>query len=139
LYNFQRPHQGIEGLVPADRYFGAATEVLKTMKARVAANALELARHGLPKEPLYLTGQVGGKPVSIHGEGERVILTGPEGRRQEIDLTAAAANELPLPICPAGLVSSELLDEPEPAVGTSPLDDGLKRLQDAFDAEGGAS
>jgi transposase InsO family protein len=137
-YNFQRPHQGIDGLVSADRYFGAASEVLKTMKARVAANALELARHGLPKEPLYLTGQVGGKPVSIHGEGERVILTGPEGRRQEIDL-AAAANELPLPICPAGTVSSELLDEPEPAPGTSPLADGLRHLQDAFDAEGGAS
>jgi len=28
------------------------------------------------EEPLYLTGQVGGKPVSIHAEGERVILTG---------------------------------------------------------------
>ena len=27
-YNFQRPHQGIDGLVPADRFFGAASEVL---------------------------------------------------------------------------------------------------------------
>src|SRR5881397_180037 len=26
-YNFQRPHQGLGGLVPADRYFGAASEV----------------------------------------------------------------------------------------------------------------
>ena len=138
-YNFQRPHQGIDGLVPSDRYFGAASEVLKTMKARVAAKALELARHGVPKEPLYLTGQVGGKPVSIHGEGERVILTGPEGKRQEIDLAAPAANDLPLPICPAGIVSAEVLDEPEPAPGTSPLDDGLQRIQDAFAPEGGVS
>src|SRR4029077_9319021 len=38
-YNFQRPNQGIDGLVPADRYFGAASEVLKTLKTRVAANA----------------------------------------------------------------------------------------------------
>ena len=30
-YNFQRPHQGIDGLVPADRFFGAASEVLATL------------------------------------------------------------------------------------------------------------
>src|SRR5580704_18758139 len=64
-YNFQRPHQGIEGLVSADRFFGAASEVRRTLAARVSANALELARHGVPKEPLYLTGQVGGQPVSL--------------------------------------------------------------------------
>ena len=45
-YNFQRPHQGIDGLVPADRFFGAAAEVRRTLQARVAANALELARQG---------------------------------------------------------------------------------------------
>ena len=45
-YNFQRPHRGIGGLVPADRFFGAAQEVLQTLRQRVAANALELARHG---------------------------------------------------------------------------------------------
>ena len=42
-YNFQRCHTGIDGLVPADRFFGAAPEVRKTLQARVAANALELA------------------------------------------------------------------------------------------------
>ncbi len=26
-YDFQRPHQGIDGLVPADHFFGAASEV----------------------------------------------------------------------------------------------------------------
>ena len=31
-YNFQRPHQGIDGLVPADRFFGAASEVLRTLQ-----------------------------------------------------------------------------------------------------------
>jgi len=76
-YNFQRVHSGIDGLAPADRYFGAASEVKQALRKRVAANALALARHGIPKAPLYLTGQVGGKPVSIHAEGERVIVTGP--------------------------------------------------------------
>ena len=58
-YNFQRVHRGIGGLVPADRFFGAAQEVLQTLQQRVAANALELARHGVPQAPFYVTGQVG--------------------------------------------------------------------------------
>jgi transposase InsO family protein len=88
-YNFQRPHQGIDGLVPADRFFDAAAEVRQTLQARVAANALALARHGRPNNPFYLTGQVGGQPFSVHAEGERVILTGGQGR-QEVDLVPPA-------------------------------------------------
>ncbi len=42
-YNFQRVHSGIDGLVPADRFFHAAPDVARVLKARVAANALELA------------------------------------------------------------------------------------------------
>jgi transposase InsO family protein len=124
-YNFQRTHSGIDGLVPADRYFGAAGEVKQALQARVAANALTLARHGVPKAPLYLTGQVGGKPVSLHAEGERVILTGPEGARQEVDLAAAgevARQELPEPVCPAGVVSGPDEDEVPPP-GTSVVDE----------------
>jgi transposase InsO family protein len=130
-YNFQRPHQGIGGLVPADRFFGAAPEVLDTLKARVAANALELARHGVPKAPFYLTGRVGDQPFSVHAEGERVILTGPEGRR-EVDLVPPAPAPpteaaLPEPICPAGVVASggtetSAVPSAVPAPGTSPLD-----------------
>ena len=132
-YNFQRVHAGIDGLVPADRYFGAAAEVKQALSARVAANALTLARHGVPKPPLYLTGQVGGKPVSIHAEGERVIVTGPEGTRQEVDLAAAPASSdsplspLPEPVCPAGVVSGQADEdrEEERLPGTSPLDQAL--------------
>jgi transposase InsO family protein len=94
-YNFQRPHQGLDGLVPADRFFRAAPEVIQTLQARVAGNALELARQGSPKTPFYLTGQVGGQPFSLHAEGERVILTGAEGRR-EVELTSPEKDpELP--------------------------------------------
>ena len=141
-YNFQRPHQGIDGLVPADRFFGAAPEVLKTLKERVAANALELARQGRPSNPFYLTGQVGGQPFSVHAEGERVILTGAQGR-QEVDLVPpvpeAPGVGLPEPVCPAGVVqSSNPLADPEPAPGTSPLDDGLRAVAAALNpAPGG--
>jgi transposase InsO family protein len=106
-YNFQRPHQGVGGCVPADRFFGAAPAVLETLKKRVAGNALELARQGVPKAPFYLTGQVGGQPFSLHAEGERVFLTGAEGRR-EVDLVPPAdpAAGLPAPVCPQGQIDN---------------------------------
>jgi transposase InsO family protein len=135
-YNFQRPHQGIDGLTPADRYFGAAEEVKKTLEARVQANAYELARDGLPKAPFYLTGQAGGQPFSVHAEGERVILTSADGRR-EIDLLPPAASAPtstppPAPVCPQGVVSidGEGFEDP-PGPGESPLDGGLTELRQA--------
>src|SRR5262249_36239678 len=85
------------------------------------ANALELARQGRPANPFYLTGQVGGQPLSVHAEGERVILTGSAGR-QEIDLVppaaANAAVALPEPVCPAGGGGADPEGaEPAPGVG----------------------
>jgi transposase InsO family protein len=128
-YNFQRPHQGIDGLVPADRFFGAASEVVRALKERVAANALHLARHGVPKEPFYVTGQVAGQPFSLHAEGERVILTGGAGRR-EVELTpppAAPPAVLPEPVCPVAVVpgtpaEAAVTSAEPPAPGTTPLD-----------------
>jgi hypothetical protein len=110
-YNFQRPHQGLDGATPADRFFHAAPTVLATLKERVAANALELARHGVPRAPFYVTGQVAGQPFSVHAEGERVFLTRAGEPRQEVELvgpTAAAQQEEPLPepLCPHGAPES---------------------------------
>ncbi len=107
-YNFQRVHSGIDGLVPADRFFHAAPQVLATLKARVAENALALSRHGVPKKPFYLTGQVEGKPFSVHQSGDRVILQQAGEDRSEIDLippdpTVDAADVLPDPVCPHGI------------------------------------
>jgi transposase InsO family protein len=142
-YNFQRPHQGIDGSTPADRFFGAAEEVKRTLAARVEANALEMARNGMPRAPFYLTGQAGGQPFSVHAEGERVILTGPDGRR-EIDLLPPAVSDspgLPPPVCPQGVVSvdGEGFEEP-PLPGESPLDQVLEELTNGDPPpEGGAS
>jgi hypothetical protein len=139
-YNFQRPHQGLDGLVPADRFFRAAPEVIQTLQARVAGNALELARQGVPKAPFYLTGQVGGQPFSVHAEGERVILTGAEGRR-EIELTSPeSAPELPRvlpePLCPEGRVGSEAEDPMEPG-REEPTEPGRSVIDDLKETEGG--
>ena len=95
-YNFQRPHQGIDGLVPADRFFGAASEVLATLRSRVAANALELARNGVPKAPFYVTGRIGERAFSVHAEGERMILKREGEERTEVDLGGPDAAQLPL-------------------------------------------
>ena len=127
-YNFQRPHQGIDGLVPADRFFQAAPEVLKVLKERVAANALALARNGIPKDPFYLTGQVAGRSFSVHAEGERVILTREEGERREIELvgprerTAEPAG-MPDPVCPQGVMPGGDGNEEPQAPGESVLDE----------------
>ena len=115
----------------------------RTLQARVAANALELARSGVPKTPFYLTGQVGGKPFSVHAEGERVILTRTAGERQEIELVAPtpapeiAKADLPTPVCPMGEViglGTEDADAEPPAPGTSALDDNWP-----VDADGGGA
>jgi transposase InsO family protein len=143
-YNFRRPHNGIDGLVPADRYFGAAEGIKKTLQARVAANALELARHGTPKTPFYLTGQVGGQTVSVHAEGERLILSSAAGTRQEVELTPPPAAPsksavLPEPVCPQGVVTGMVGEgqEDPPPPGTSPLDAGLEQVRASLSAEGG--
>jgi transposase InsO family protein len=133
-YNLQRPHQGIGGLAPADRFFSAAPQVLKTLKERVAANALELARHGVPKKPFYLTGQLDGKPFSVHREGDRVILRQAGQAREEIDLVdpATVANDehqaegdtLPPALCPDGSPTSlwQASGSDVSLPGESPLD-----------------
>jgi transposase InsO family protein len=128
-YNFQRVHRGIDGAVPADRFFGAASEVLRTLKERVAANALELARYGTPRRPFYVTGQVDGKSFSVHAEGQRLILRREDGQREEVTLsdppTRPSGEELPDPVCPHGapqVPSGEPAQSPPPPPGQSGLD-----------------
>jgi len=121
-YNFQRPHQGLDGLTPADRFFSAAPAVLQTLRERVAANALELARQGTPRPPFYMTGQVAGQPFSVHAEGERVFFTRPGQPRQEVELVGPPAptteggeppEPLPEAVCPQGTPgSNDRLIEP---------------------------
>lgn len=136
-YNFQRVHQGIGGLVPADRFFQAAPDVRAALEKQVAANARELAQHGTPRKPFYLTGRVGDVGISLHAEGERVVMTREDGGREEVDLTAPGRRVQPdqdavLP----DAVSSVLPDvgggseESPGAPGTSPFDAALRDLGD---------
>jgi transposase InsO family protein len=99
-YNFQRTHQGLEGLVPADRYFEAAPEVRKALEKRVDDNARTLALHGQPRKGVYLTGRVGDEPISLHSEGTKVVLTDQRGVREEVDLSAPGRRETADPEAP---------------------------------------
>jgi transposase InsO family protein len=64
-YNFQRPHQALGGLVPADRFFRAAPEVRAAVERSVQANALRLAQEKPPHKPFYLVGRLGDRDLSI--------------------------------------------------------------------------
>ncbi len=85
-YNHFRPHQGIDGMVPADRFFGVENEVRKALEAAMQKNELRLAVGEEPRKPVYLVGQIGDQQVSMHGEKGKVVIQTPDGRVQELGL-----------------------------------------------------
>ncbi len=144
-YNFHRPHQGLDGLTPADRYFEAEPEVLRTLRARVAANAGELARDGLPRKAFYLTGRVGDAGISLHAEGERIVLTTDGGAREEVNLAAPGrradeeedVTELPGVVTPAAGEVQDDDNEGDAEAGEAESgDEGAGYGDDAGDADG---
>ena len=68
-YTFQRPHQGIEGLTPADRFFRAAPQVRAAVEQAVATNATRLALEKPLQKPFYLVGRFGDQDLSIAAGG----------------------------------------------------------------------
>jgi len=67
-YNHRRPHQGIGGLCPADRYFEIQAELRKTIEQGIADNVLEMALRGKPREPFYMVGRMEGQSVVLRAE-----------------------------------------------------------------------
>jgi transposase InsO family protein len=96
-YNFQRPHQGLEGMTPADRFFGVEKAVEEAMKRAIEKNVLRLAIGETPRKPVYLVGQIDGQSVSVHGEGGKVVVQTSEGVRHEIEARDLGAPPLPRP------------------------------------------
>jgi hypothetical protein len=92
-YNHKRPHQGIGGLCPADRYFEIQAELRKTMEQGIAENVLEMALRGKPREPFYMVGRMEGQSVVLRAEkGKLRLMVDDEegGGKQEMvyDVTA---------------------------------------------------
>ena len=74
-YNHRRPHQGIGGLCPADRFFEIQGEVKKTIQAGIQENLLEMALRGQPKAPFYLIGRMEGQSVVLRAEKGKLKLS----------------------------------------------------------------
>jgi transposase InsO family protein len=83
-YNYKRPHQGIGGLCPADRFFEIQHELKRTLEKGVAENALELALRGRPVDPFYMVGRMGDQSVVIRAEKGKVKML-VDGQDQETE------------------------------------------------------
>jgi len=71
-YNHQRPHQGIQGACPADRFYGMANDVEQAVAQGCRENSLRLALGQEPEPPLYLLGKLGGTDVRVTRKGEEI-------------------------------------------------------------------
>jgi transposase InsO family protein len=95
-YNHKRPHQGIGGLCPADRYFEIQAELKKTMEQGIADNVLEMALRGKPREPFYMVGRMEGQSVVLRAEKGKLRLVVDDeegGGKQEMVYEVSAGEE----------------------------------------------
>jgi len=86
-YNHRRPHQSLEGLCPADRFFAIAQELRQVIERGIQDNLLELALRGQPRSPFYRVGRMGEQSVVIRAEKGQVkmLVDGEEARpHQEV-------------------------------------------------------
>jgi len=90
-YNHFRPHQGIDGMVPADRFFGVENQVRQALENAMSRNELHLALGEKPRKPVFLVGQIGDQQVSLHGERGRLIFQTQDGNLQEMGLEGLGA------------------------------------------------
>jgi transposase InsO family protein len=73
-YNHKRPHQGIGGLCPADRFFEIQAQLRKTIETGIQENLLEMALRGQPRAPFYMVGRMEGQSVVLRAEKGKLKL-----------------------------------------------------------------
>jgi len=81
-YNFKRPHQGLDGSCPADRFFSIQQPLRKAIEQSIQENILELALRGQPKNPFYMVGRMGGQSLVMQLEKGKLkmLVDGEENR-----------------------------------------------------------
>ena len=87
-YNHQRPHQGIDGACPADRFYGMAKDVEEAVSQGCQENSLRLALGQEPHPPLYLLGQLGGTDVRVVRKGDDIEVKVGDAVHEVIHLAA---------------------------------------------------
>ena len=140
-YNFFRPHQGIDGLVPADRFFGAERALRFTHEARLAKDELSLALERAPRTSAYLFGQIGDEQVSVFGERGQLVVHTSSGLRQEIGLDELGAPAAAQEGASHGDADERVLDDGragQTASAAAPLQEAAALCGAARDAERGA-
>jgi len=90
-YNFFRPHQGADGLVPADRFFGAEDSVRAAMEARLSKDEIGAAIDAKERTRMYLYGQIGDERIAMSGEQGKLVVHTPGGEERELSLDALGA------------------------------------------------
>jgi transposase InsO family protein len=85
-YNHKRPHQGLEGSCPADRFFEIQKELRKVIEQGIQENVQALALNRPPNEPFYMVGRMGGQSVVLSVEKGRFQMKLDEDKAvQEVD------------------------------------------------------
>lgn len=84
-YNHFRPHQGLDGMTPADRFFGVEKEIRQKLEEQMNENALRMALGELPRTPVFLVGQIGDQAISLHGENGQLVINTPNGETKSLD------------------------------------------------------
>ena len=82
-YNHQRPHQGLDGLCPADRFFQIQQELRKVIEAGIQENAQTLALNRTPKEPFYMVGRMGGQSLVLRVEKGQFRMQVDDGQQSQ--------------------------------------------------------
>jgi len=74
-YNHRRPHQGIGGMCPADRFFEVRSDLRKVIERGIQDNLVELALRGKPQRPFYMVGRVDGQSVVMQASKGKLVMT----------------------------------------------------------------
>lgn len=86
-YNHRRPHQGIGGMCPADRFFEVRSDLRKVIERGIQDNLVELALRGKPRRPFYMVGRVDGQSVVMQASKGKLVMTVGDresGQKQEV-------------------------------------------------------
>jgi len=89
-YNYARTHQGIGGLVPADRYFGIAQEIERKKTEQKAIGNEKVLVGG--NKLIYMVGKLFGHSLRIQDEGGKMLVYIDGNLKKSLDFTIKSAN-----------------------------------------------
>ena len=112
-YNHRRPHQGIGGLCPADRFFEIRNDLRKVIEKGVQENVLELALRGAPQRPFYMVGRLDNQSVVMQAVKGKLVMTVDDHRKHSTEQMICDLNE--------GKVTHEQHTQEDPAADASLL------------------